>query len=337
MAILFFDGFELYGTSTTAPTAVWDTWDPQNAILASGGRLDSGYTAVDIDDESNVVIPTSTNTVFIGFAYRPTSTGSGTILRLDDGTTTQFSIGYDGTNEWFWVSTGSGTTPLVNTTMNNAALSSWHYIEAKVVINGTAGTVDLWLNGVADGSGTSLDTQQTGNSQITKIRLEGHGGTSQGFDDFYLLDTSGTDNITRLDQPIIRAVVPSAETAQIDLTPSTGTDNSALVDEIPASDTDYNSSGTLNHHDEYDLTNQGSAFSSVNAVRVVTGAYKDDAATRGVTTTLKQSTSYSSGTENILSNSTTYVQDIVEVDPNTGVDWTTSGIDSMQVRVEVTT
>jgi hypothetical protein len=337
MAILFFDGFELYGTSTTAPTAIWDTWDPQNALFASGGRLNSGYTAVDIDDESNVVIPTSTNTVYIGFAYRPTSTGSGTILRLDDSTTTQFSIGYDGTDESFWVSTGSGTTPLVSTTTGNAAKSSWHYIEAKVVINGTTGTVDLWLNGVADGSVTSVDTQQTANSQITKIRLEGHGGTSQGFDDFYVLDTSGTDNTTRLDQPIIRAVVPSAETAQTDFTPSTGTDNSALVDEIPASDTDYNSSGTVTNADEYDLTNQGSAFSSINAVRVVTGAYKDDATTRGVTTTLKQSASYSTGTENLLSNSTTYVGDIIEQDPNTSTAWTTSGIDSMQVRVEITT
>lgn len=340
MAMIMFDGFETYGTSASNLTrGHWTTVDAPGGVSTTGGRFGGAYLNVDTGDYCYLTFPQTSSEVWIGFAYHGNSnTGSSGVFYFTEGGTTAWQLGfhYDGTDESWFIT--RGTTPtILSGTSGSAPNDEWVYVEVRYLIDNSAGEVDLYINGVLNASVSSIDTQDQTNAWIDGGRLDSHAGNNCGFDDFYILDTSGSVLNTRLDQPAVRAYVPSADTAQRDLTPSTGVDNYALVDEIPPSDTDYVASGTYTDADEYEIENLSNYFESLDCVKVIIGAYKDDATSRGVTGTIESNGSYSTGTELVLAGTTDYQFDYIELDPNTSSAWSITGFNGSKLRAEVTT
>jgi len=146
-----------------------------------------------------------------------------------------------------------------------------------------ASTLDAYVNGVkvADGS-VAVATpdffhvqmyMHADNSGALGIKINGQQcvdysgdtlpGSSTGVDSFriycgasyreWYFDDMVWGNLGYLGDLRCVELRPDADTGQDDFTPSTGTDNYAMVDETPASDSDYNETSTDGDADELDL------------------------------------------------------------------------------------
>jgi hypothetical protein len=91
-------------------------------------------------------------------------------------------------------------------------LNAWHYLETKVVISTTVGTVDVHLDGVSILSLTGQNTQATSNATWNQVSIglpAPAGSNTVYVDDFYLCDTTGSFNNTFLGDVSILARLPS--------------------------------------------------------------------------------------------------------------------------------
>ena len=155
-----------------------------------------------------------------------------------------FGVNLDGT---LFVARGGGTLTdwLHSTVLDNGitalTLDQKYWITFKGVISATAGSYELYLNGVLQCSGSGVNTAGSGVAEWSQVAL-GNRGCDMDYDTFMVFDQSGAINNdipTKELRGDYRTVTADGNSS--DATPSTGTDNFALVDEsAPNNDTDYN-------------------------------------------------------------------------------------------------
>ena len=132
----------------------------------------------------------------------------------------------------------------------------------------------------------------------------------------------------------LRAVqlMPTADTAQKDLTPNSGVTNFSRVNEAHMdSDTSYVSGSTAGNTDIYALADLASAPASITAVIIKHAMRKSDTGLRTATTrVVSGGVNYDQPTVTLA---TTYQwQNTIYVsDPNTAVAWTFAGVNALQV------
>jgi hypothetical protein len=202
--------------------------------------------------------------------------------------------------------------------------SSQNHIEFKLFSDATAGTVQLKLNGILVIDEDSLDTD---GGDITQI-LWGCTYT----------DPVYWDNIFIADdwQGILISVLcqPTSDSA-VDFTPSTGTDNYAMVDEVAQDgDTTYVESETVGNKDLYGYEDVTTGYDVV-AVCVATTSKKDDAAAKGLQVIANQdSTDYDIGSAVALSETYEREINILNLAPD-GTAWTKTKFDAITWGFEV--
>jgi hypothetical protein len=175
----------------------------------------------------------------------------------------------------------------------------------------------------------------TGSSSIDAVVLSSDGSfsTQRIYDDLYMTNTA-----TRVGERRIDVLRPSADTAQKDWTPSTGTNNSALVDDTTFNDdTDYVSASTVGNKDLYDIGNLGFTPAAITALQVTYRARKDDATTREIRANVKSGSTTANGATKGMTTSYQTFFDIYETDPATSAAWTTSAVNALQIGPEVVT
>lgn len=162
------------------------------------------------------------------------------------------------------------------------------HFQIRYKIHDTTGIVRILMNDNEVLNLTNVDTQNSANAFATSLRLGVQGGFNNAVsnflvDDFIFCDTAGAVNNGLLGDKRVKWCPALAEGAQNDYTPSTGTDNAALVDENPANDdTDYIESQTVGHIDYVTISVSPAipAGSTIEAVAVVTQDKKTDGGTR---------------------------------------------------------
>lgn len=219
----------------------------------------------------------------------------------------------------------------------------FNYIEVKVAISNTVGTVDVQVNGQSVLSLTNQDTRNGGTvDQCDTIELVGVDGASQEiahtlFDDFYICDTSGSANNDFLGPLKVEELHPNGAGNSAQFTPSTGA-NWECVDETPANDdTDYVSESTANDKDTHTMTNLANIDGTIYGVQVDAITRVEDATTHTHTNIVRRSTSEANGAGPTIS-STTFVavSDIFEQDPAAGPGvWTVTNVNAMEAGYEV--
>jgi hypothetical protein len=129
---------------------------------------------------------------------------------------------------------------------------------------------------------------------------------------------------------------PSADTAQKDWTPSTGTTNFNMVNEtIENQDTNYVAAGTVGNKDLYDVTDLSFSPSVVRAVQTLLFARKDDATTRSIRNNLKSGATTANGTTRAMGATYAMFTDLYATDPNTSAAWTGTAVNAAQLGIEV--
>lgn len=342
MALLVIEGFDGYNSKT-------DFYDNEKYFEeVSGtptfvtGRSGSGK-AINLAGitTTNVFLPAqSTDTIFMGFAIRINAgTDDYPIFEFygyPNSTLNNFVVNYGASPRRISIGRYS-TNHLVETPELN--LGQWYYISFDMLINNSAGSITLYLDGVQVDSVSGVDTLDTsGNTNV--IRFVARGTTSGGLDfdidDLYFGDNSGTDLTAQVGDVSIEQLVPDGAGSSSQFTPSAGS-NYQNVDELtPDGDTTYNSSNTVGHKDLFTCSNLSTTPGTVYAVQLDIKANKQDVGTRTYKPVIKSNATEGDGSEQGLTDGSYKTKSFIyENDPDGGGSWSGSSVDAMEIGYKV--
>lgn len=336
MALLWMDSFDHYVTAdlvekyTSNAGASISAGNGRNATaaLSGGSGLIKGLAPADA-------------TAIIGFAHRPTGTlGNNDVLMLGDGgfgnSTAQATVRIlaDGS---ITVYRGNSSVGTVLGTSAAGVVSSgvWQHIEAKITIHDSTGAVTIRVNGVAVLTLTGVDTKNTAAAQWTAFQVQP--GSGNYIDDLFVCDGSGSNNNDLLGDCRVECLLPSTGNgSNTGLTPSTGTDHGALVDEsAPNDDTDYNGATTTGVKDTYNFPSVATT-GAVKGVQINLSAKKTDTGTKTIcAVTRPGSTDYDGPTQALATTTYQYYSSIRETNPDTSALWTVSEINAAEFGMKV--
>lgn len=220
------------------------------------------------------------------------------------------------------------------------AYDVWHYMEVRWLVSDTVGEVEVRINGVTVLDLTTQDTKGTAD-KIGHVSIMGTASAtdldSALIDDVYVLDTSGSapDN-TFLGPVFIQQLFPDDDGSNIDLVGSDGNsvDNFAQVDDRDGG-TDYNESDLEGDHDLYLFPNIPTNL-DILAIQVTNEAGKidDGQAKYGRNIIRTNSTNYNG--DSVALGPVSLGQDTIwALNPNTGLVWTPTEINSLETGFEV--
>lgn len=336
MALRFFDGFD-HGDNASHELK-YDSGSNFN-IVSSPVRTGTGAALLadaSSYSASTKALPASGSAV-VGFAlYCLNNVGqNGAFCYVREGTTTHVRLELQSGK--LRVARGDGTALATGTT--TLSPNTWYYIELKTTIHDTTGSYELRIDGVTELSASGVDTKNGGTTgQWDRVLFTGLGFGSMylHIDDLYVCDGSGALNNTFLGAVKVQTLYPqTGNGTNTGLTPSTGTDHGALVDETPANTSDYNSSATVGAKDTYhypSLTLTGAVLG------VQTNLYvsKSDASARTVCAVVRAGgTDYDGANVSPLT-SWSYFSEVRETNPATSAAWTSAEIAALEAGMKVT-
>jgi hypothetical protein len=214
----------------------------------------------------------------------------------------------------------------------------WSWIQVKVVIHDTTGSVEIRdASGAVLLSLTNIDTRSagTGVCDAVSIGIVGNNsGVACDYDDWHVWDSTGTicntfTNDTRVDHKL-----PDGAGNYAQFTPSAGA-NYTCVDEANHNTTDYVDSATAGHKDSYTFGDLAHSPPSIFAVLRTAVAQKDDAGARSLKLlTRRAAVDYVGSAITLNQGSYMRIADVQEADPSTAVAWTQAGFNAAEFGVE---
>ena len=345
MALLFIDGFDHYGNGANPVSfGKWGFTDylPGNT---KNDRVRTGTHSHYFGGVSDNMITkplTASGGVIVGVAVNgnaPWSTG-GNLIEIREGTTIHLAIGITVDGK-LTVKLGGST--VLATGASALAATNWYYVEFKAIIaDGTGGSYDLRVDGVPELTASGIDTRNGGTTgQWDRIRIAGIVGSNGTYlDDFYVCDTSGAAPYnTFLGLVKIETLYPQTDAtaagSNAGLTPSTGTDHGALVDETAPNSADYNSTSTVGVKDTYN-------YPPMTLTGVILGVQtnlycnKSDAAARSVCAVVRSGGVDYDGANVSPLTTFSYLTTPFALNPNTSTPWTAATIAAIEVGMKVT-
>jgi len=336
MSLLFMDGFD--GTNDVAEMA--GKWDVAPYSSSAPGRTGpycamqyGGYAAYKFLPPGDVFI--------VGYALRFGVFPNQEQMYFQEGSIVHISIGITDTGV---ITVRRGSTLLASSTTPVAAINSWQYIEAKVVVHASAGSVEVHVDTVPvvmNVSLSSINTKNGGTGNVDRFGFSGsttYGGSPYPYaavDDLYICDDNGSTNNNFLGICVVETLLPQtgAGTHQ-DFTPSSGTDHGAMVDEYPPDeDSTYNGSLTVGHQDSY---NYPSLALTGTIIGVQTNLYvrKTDAGVRTVAPIVRLASTTTVGATVTPPTTYRYFPQLWESKPAGGA-WTESDINALEVGMKI--
>jgi len=347
MALVFFDSFDYYATAQLG--IKYSGVGAGAAIVSAQGRRSTAALELAAGASEWVRFDHTSASYVIGFSVRNTlagSTGNYILARIFDGATEQCSLRL---SEAGVLDVVRGASTAVTGGVAASAFplqTDAHYVEWKVTISDSISSNSCVVR--VDGvefinvdAGQSL--RVSANNQGTGIQFGAavNNATRRVFDDLYICDGSGSKNNNFLGDIRIDVIRPNGVGTYTDGTPSTGSDNWAMVDETLLSTTDYVSlaySASPNLKDSYafaDLPALGGSL--VLGVQVnAAAATSDSGATRDVAVFTKSASTEDTGTSKTVATALNSVRELMEDDPNTSTAWTQSGVNAAEFGVKVT-
>ncbi len=196
-----------------------------------------------------------------------------------DGSTHQISVGIRPSDHLLVVATnGSGNMGEGGTVLASGSIvlgaDRWYVIEVYVKADPTNGQVIVKVNGITDIT-YSGNTAPSGNAQIGRVDFGanstglGNNGANLYFDDIAVNDTAGSYQNSWIGQGGVYLLKPTADGAQNDWTPTSGTTNWDKVDEIPKNTTDWVQAQSSGSVELYELEDLPAEVKTVDLVEVV--------------------------------------------------------------------
>lgn len=336
MALLFCDSFDHY---TTLAMKSWSNLG--NSVIVSGGRFSSNCLRITQSGEAQRAIPAA-STYVIGFAYQTTALPptEGLIMQLLDTGTGHVGL--------YLTSAGKlrvkrGTTQIGSDGTTLLSASTWYYLEFKVFLDDSTGTLTTRINGQNEHVLTSQDTKNTANAFATHLSFyttSFNSGNQTFRDDFYLLDGSGSAPMNDfLGDVRVEMKLPNANGNSSGFVGSDGnsTDNYLLVDETaPNDDTDYVVASANGTKDTYGYPDLDETSGTVFGVQIVPDFRKADPGVGKLATVARLSATEEDSANKTATDSYLMQPDFRPTKPGGGA-WTIADVNAAEFGVKVTT
>lgn len=334
MAYLFIDSFDHSNVVTTG-----GKWASESGTGVDTSVVRTGTRALIITGGSRFAVsrtfaPASI-TALLGVAFRQSTLGvAGDFLRIREGATTHVALAFGTAGE---LVIKRGSTTLATSAAGILSINSWFYIALGTTIHDTTGTYTVLVDGIPVLTATGVDTRNGGTGQFDSFSVHSPDG-STWFDDLYFFDSSGSRCNTLLADARVTNLLPSTGNGTYTgFTPSSGVDHGAMVDEVvPDGDSTYNQGTAAGDKDSYNYPVLGSS-DPILAVQTCLYQRKTDAGAREVAALLRSGGADFNGATISPTTSYLYQLDGFEVDPATGVPWIESGVNALEVGMEVIT
>ena len=335
MALLFCDGFDHYATADLAKK--WSYISNYALISASYARYGTG--GLQTSETGCCITPAVApiDTFIFGMAVYWNSIGTVGVQGIvwgEDDATHQVGLAFTTSNR-LCVVRGGRTGTVLGTSTKTFSIGVWYYIEAKIKVHSSTGTVEVRVNGETWLSLTGKNTQATANAQVTKLMV-GYNDASNhtcNVDDFYFCDTSGSVNNDFLGDIRVQSIFPTGAGTTTQMTPSAGSNYTCVDEAAPNGDTDYVSETTAGEKDTYAFGNLTPTSGTIKGVQVLINARKDDAGFRTIAPVYRPVSTDYDGTAQAVSDSYSYLREITEVSPATSAAWTIAEINGAEFGV----
>ncbi|MHC5034952.1 MAG: hypothetical protein ACYTFZ_07935 [Planctomycetota bacterium] len=217
------------------------------------------------------------------------------------------------------------------------------HIEVKVTFDNATNsnnTVELRVNENVEISDT-METDPEGTDDVSIVQLSGMshgagGGVDVRFDDFYILDTNGSNNNDFIGDTAITALFANADGALTAWTGSASPDWQQVDDATPDDDTTYIESSTNGEQSTFSM-DAVSGLSSIKGIQINVATRKTVAGNADIKIlTRSGGTTYASSAQTVGVHPTihNYLMQQRDVDPDTSVAWTAAGLDAAEFGVE---
>lgn len=335
MSLIIFESCDFDNVNPYAGTK-WELLGPNLILQTIGGK--TGYRMWDNDDAMVKVFPSQEDdTIIVGARYygdySVLSAGNGMFtFREGESTTGTWHLTlYSDANGVLEVRRGSATT-LGRTANFVFPNTGWFYVEMKVVIHDSAGTVEVRVDNNVVLNLTGQDTRNAGTDGL--IDTVGIGGrfTSWTVRDIYILNGLGSTLNDFLGPQVMQSRVVDGAGDSTQWTPNTGSNFQAVDETNPDDDTTYVESDVAAERDSYTVTDF-TIPDTINAVQsFCIPRYLD--APLDVATYLRRSSTNADGTaETPAGGYGSRGFEVWETDPIAAAAWTLTNLNGTQVGI----
>jgi hypothetical protein len=340
MALRFADSFDHYVTAdiTTKWTVLTNPGGGATGIISAGNGRNS-TASFRATKQHNLQKTLDAQQIWIlGTAFKITALPDNVpVFALLDSGSVQVDLRLlsDGTLR----ATRNGTT--LGTTSFALSVNTSYFIEFKVTIDPSAGTIDVRVNGSSKLSLSSQNTRATANSTANSIVLGSPSNIAGGaftadYDDFYVSDGTGSAPTNDfLGDVRVEALLPNGAGNTSAWTPSAGSNYQNVDETAPNADTDYNSTSNAGDVDTYNYPSITPASGTVFGVQVNMNARKDDGGTRTIAPVVRSGVTDFVGTSRNIGSTYTYYQQVYETDPNTAAAWTITNVNAAEFGIKL--
>jgi hypothetical protein len=178
-----------------------------------------------------------------------------------------------------------------------------------------------------------VDTQIDGSNAVSRSLYLCAAAQYCSFDDLYLLDTSTPGHNDFLGPIHIKSLHPNGDTTTADMTPSTGVDHYALVDDTNPDIAEYLTADAVNETDIWDYEDVPSD-SQVKAIQINTSAYTDGTLEHFSPIVRSGGTNYEQTQVPVFDQVLDYRFELLETNPDTSSAWTPSTLNAAQFGVK---
>jgi len=327
MTVVFMEGFDHYNATQMV---TYKNWATNQGWAMQTGRFGGQAWYNGQGSTNSHALPGSYTELIFGAAGKMVDHDAANAFALYSSGTVVVKVlpVASGPNYVWKIVNSAGTTLATGTTP--IALSTWYYLELRVVVSATVGTVELRLNG-----STTAECSATGvNTGALSINTVAASGNQFHYDDMYCVDpnSGSAPTNTWLGDVRVETLLP---TSNGNSTAWTGV--YTAVDEGGAAndDTDYIYSSTPGDKETYGLSDLSVTNGTVYAVQANLTARKDDAGSRTIAPVLRVGgTDYDGTTTGGLAASyLDYKQLYERLDPS-GAAWTVSTVNAMEAGVK---
>jgi hypothetical protein len=337
------DGFRHYATGDM--TLKWGTATGGGVSLV-GGPTSGGYAywtdnsykrlARTLDDQTTWVVGVrhlwsgQYNSVLL-------STGGDLLHCISYGTGVQVrsEVTSDGRIS---VTTASGT---YTTSVPVLTALAWRYIEMKVFISSTVGTIDVRVDGDDVLNLTGINTNPVGIGVANTVGIGyndmGHvyGNTAPRYTDYYVCDGTGATNNDFLGDIEVQTLFPTGSGNNSQWSPLSGSNWENVEDGTPDYDTSYVYASLDGAIDTYTYSDMTAVSGVVRGIQHNIFARKASSGTVHVKPVSRPNATDFDGDSVALSNSYQTILEVEEINPETGIGWTISDVNNAQFGQKV--
>lgn len=348
MALLFVDSFDHYDTADadekwTDSGGFWPT------IVAGAGSCGSQAARITVFNEFTKGIAFGSTTAIIGFHLNmnsglghinPTPVihlgdtfGDGIALyRYTDGSLVVFRTDSVLSGGYIWL--GASGPDLIRD-------QTFYFIELKTTIHASNGSAEVRVNGATVISVSGVDTlsADVGGATPTAIRFYGNDNESRDIDDLYVCDSTGSTNNDFLGPCRVEWIKPSdVGTHTGDWTEVGAASEWEAVRDAsgPDDDATYITSSTAGDQHTSNMSSTSLPSGTIYGVQTLLQVRTTDTGFRGIKPIVLSGGTEQLGTESFPSVDYRYHHQIFEEDPDTSAQWTISGVNAVEIGVEVT-